>query len=673
MIRPEPPVTPLLPDQRAAATAPIGPIIILGGAGTGRTHTICARIAILLKIGEPASSIACLTHSPGAPYYIRNKVGEFLRGDEGVPEWFMGTPQQLALELLRSGGMEALGRPDDFTVWQREDAQEYICGLLDPSSRDHMRIHGEAGRILRWLDQAGLPGGVPPDKPEWLDVGAQYEEGKRGQNVLDPGDLIRLFNDALEQCGNFRDRVARPLCRHLLVDDFQDLRFDEYRMVTLLAGPERSITVSVNLNEGVRMGEAAGDRALETLRLEYPPTRRRTCTLGLNMRTTETIGEALNRSTADPAMEHLSEETHRYFRDYCGPRGALLPMAPADLLVFEGRSADMYRHIFDRTDRFLADGYALEDIACIVQDVSILDQLRVRAVSRGMDYTMLGAPHRERDRDVACIVGLLTSLLNTNDVMAFRDATRVGPHADRPVDWVDATRLARMADELHGDLIQSAKRYRENPLLDEGLRSRLRFFADAWDSLHHLLTDPSTRMDRLCWRAVALVEEAQGVAHRLREKAQVQRLLALAEERSRILDFQVAVYDPREELKGFLDSINAGLGPDPLNLEKNDLSGPRRGITFITVAAARGLEWPVVWAVGASDHVLPGKISSRHEPGMRAAQRLFHVWSTRARDRLLFCHAVRSGPDRNAKPSRFLKPIAHLLRYTVVPAPAPRH
>ena len=342
----KPPVTPLRPDQREPATAPAGPVLILGGAGAGATHTIAARIAVWLKNGAGLLQIACLTHSARDGDDIRQRVLRFLPDEGHVLGIFAGTPQQLAWKLLRLGGMESLGRSADFTVWQRDDARAVLAELLAANGRARRRVDAEAGRVLDWrrLNRAGFPGeSIPPDSPDWPGIVVTYQAEKQRQNVVDHDDLIALVTLALEQDRDFRERVAWRECRHLLIDGLQDLAPAEYGMARLLTGPERSITVAANPNACVRTGDGAGHRVLEAFRTDFPEPGRRTYQLSLNLRSTAAIGEAVHRMSHDPAMAHLIGEQHRYIRTNRPVGATFAPMAPPALLVFEGRPADMYR------------------------------------------------------------------------------------------------------------------------------------------------------------------------------------------------------------------------------------------------------------------------------------------------------------------------------------------
>ena len=670
------PVTPLRSDQLEPATARAGPVLILGGAGAGATHTVAARIAVWLKQGVDPSQITCLTHSAGGGDDIRRRVRDFLPDEGPSLGIYTGTPQQLALYLLRLGGMEVLGRSGDFTVWQRDEALALLAELLAANGRKRGRIDPEARRMLEWhrLNRAGFTGeGIPPGSPDWPDLAAMYQAEKERQNVVDQGDLAPLATLAVERDRVFREGVAWSECRHLLIDGLQDLALAEYRMLSLLAGPERSITVAANPNACVLTGDYTDYRVLEAFQNDFPEVDEYVYQLRMNLRSTAAIGKAANLMSHDPVMGGLSGDRHRYFRTNRRVGTKSLPMVPPALLVFEGRPADMYRYIFDRTEQFVEQGYALEHIACVYQDPSVLDHLRLLAVSRGLPYTVLGGEPRAWDRDARRITGLLGSLLNPHDLVAFRIAASPDPRLEPP--WLDpmvAVRIAGMARELGADLVQAAGRYCRNPLIDAGLRRGLEWFVDAWQNLDRMLGEPFTGVHDICRRAVFLLEEAQGAAHPVRSKFQVQRLLALSGREPVLSDPQPGPQEAREALREFLDSVHPEINGDPLSGENADPCGPSRGLTLTTVAASRGLEWPVVWAVGVSDHILPGNVPATDQGRMRAAQSLFYVWSTRARDVLTYCHATRSGPERDARLTRFLEPVGELMTPEVVPPPNPR-
>ena len=670
------PVTPLRSDQQLAAMAPMGPVLIHGGAGTGKTHTIAARIAIALKNGEQPSRIACITHSTGGGRDIMQRVMKFLPGNPSAPRFFSGTTLWFALGLLRFKGAQVLGRSPAFSLWQRDEALELFAVLLGANRRNRRSVYAEAERLWDWYLRAqagGTDERTPPERAEWIDVVNRYGAEKLHQNAVDRGDVVPLMIQALEKDKQFRATVGRDRLKCLLVDDFQNITPVEYQFLCLLTGPEQGITIAVNPNQGGRMSQGGDDRLLEIFRLGHPRVRDNTVHLTINHRATKVLGKAITRITDDPRMPHLAREDDVFFRTNISVGGRSMPPETPLLRTFEGRPADMYNHILDGSEEFVEQGYALKEIAVVFQDDSILDDMRPLALSRGIPYTVLGGKPRALDRDIRCLTGLLRCLLNPSDFNAFRSGVCVDPHLDHQ--WLDANvalATRRIAAHENISLAQAARRQSDNPLLDTDARMGLRFFADTHDDLNRMLRDPSTHAYDLCRRAVTLMKEAQGSAHPLEQKAQMERLLGMARVMSRRTDHGRGQHDPRQELLQLCDAIGGEVNVDPLGSENSDPFGLNPGITFTTVEASQGLEWAIVWVVGASDHLLPGTVSPENERKMREAQRHFYVMATRARNLLIFCHAVRSGPTQDAKPSPFLVPIGDILRYEVIPPPAPR-
>ena len=671
-------VRPLSRDQQRPATAPMGPVIIEGGGGTGKTHTIAARIAIALKGGEDPGRIACFTFGTAGYIDIRRRVGQFLDGNDAARRFFCGTPQQFALRLLRSGGAVAVGRSSAFSAWQRDETIDWIATQLGVNRRNRRRVFAEAQRMLDWhrLNQAGYPDKrILPERADWRDIMAEYENELAVGNAVDQGNVALLASQALEKDPQFRDAAGRDRYRLLVVDDFQNCAPVEYDLFRLLTGTERSITLAVNPNECVRMAEGADDRLLEVFRLDHPGVTENRYRLRINHRTTEELGKATNRIMNTPTLGHLTKDTEKdiFVRSGMLVGGRRLPMATPVLRSFEGRAADMYQHILDGTDAFVEQGYALEDIAIIYQDYSILDEMRPLVLSRGMRYTVLGGKPGDRDPDVRSIIGLLRCLLNPRDYAAFRSAACVNPHLEQR--WLDPDVTIGIRRIVFGEnvtLVQAARSQGGNRLFSSEVREGLRFFVNAQDELRMMMRDPSVDVDGLCSRAVALLKEAQGPLHALRQKSQVDQLVKLAKLVPYLRGQRGRQHDPETEMLEFLDLIEQESDRGRLAAEQHNPFDAQPGVTFSSVEAAQGLEWPIVWAVGVSDHILPGAAAAVDERRMREAQRLFYVWATRACDRLIFCHLVRSGPTQDAKPSAFLTLIGDLLSYEVIPAPAPR-
>lgn len=675
-----PPVRPLRPDQEGAAAAPMGPVIIEGGGGTGKTHTVAARIAIALKGGMSPDRIACFTPSTGGGWDIRDRVALFLDGYAAARGFFSGTFQRFALQLLRTGGAEVLGRSPAISVWQRDETIDFIVHRLGGNRRNRKGVHDEARRILDWrrLNQGRLPDQrLPPDRREWTDIMDGYEEELVAGNGVDWGNVVLLANDAMGRDPQFRNAVGPDRYSLLLVDDCQDIVPSEYTLARSLTGRERSITIAVGPNQSVRMAEGADDRLAEIFRLDHPGVNNRRFQLVINHRATQELGKSLTRLVSSPSLGCLTGEgeRHAFLRSGLRVGGRPAPMEAPVLRTFEGRAADMYRHIIDGIGELEGRGYASGDIAIIYQDDDVLDAMRPLLLGRGIPYTVLGRRpvDRDRDRDVRCITGLLRCLLNPRDYSAFRSAACIGPQLEwNGLDPDVAMDLRRMASTENISVVQAARRQGANPLIEADVRAGLRFFADALDELRNMSRDPSVNAHDLCSRAASLLEDAQGPLHPPGKSFPVTDLLERARIFSIVARGRPAQHNLERELTRFLDHIDGEMGDQPLAPEPGSPFPRGQRLTLAHVDAARGLEWPVVWAVDMSDHILPGAAAMRDERLMRQAQRRFYVLVTRARNQLIFCHLIRSGPTQDTKPSPFLEPIGDLLRHETVPAPTPR-
>lgn len=669
-----PPVTPLAPDQQLAATSPRGPVIIQGDGGCGKTHTIAASIAVALKNGELPARIACITNGTGNARDIKRRVGAFLPGNISALQFLSGTARQLALGLLRVGGAEMLGLPPAFPVLQQDEVLELLCVLLGANRQNRRKIAAEATRVWAWhlRQRAGYPDEVIPREREgWLSTISRYEAEKHSHNAVDKSDVIPLAIQTLESNPDFRHAAGRDRFRLLAVDDFQNMTPVEYRLLGLLTGPEQLITIAVNSNEGLRSSEGADNRLPGLFRLDHPKAQE--FTLKVNLRATQVLGQATTRIVDSPGLDHLHKEDSVFMRFRMRVGDQSFPCAGPVLKTFEGRPVDMYRHILDGSEMFVDQGYELKEIAVIFLDESTLDEMRPLALGRGMHYSVLRDKRRERDRDVRSIVGLLRCLLNPRDFDAFQSASCINPHLEAQwLDWNLARSTWEMADRDRISVAQAARRQSENPLVEVDARQGLRFFADAQDDLNRMIQNPSTRVRDLCRRAVALVEDAQVGVHALGKKAQVKKLLDISDWVSIGRHQEQDQNRLMRELETFCDSFDGEMGADPLEAENNDPFVSDPVIAFTTVEASQGLEWRIVWVVGASDHILPGAISPENVARMREAHRRLYVVVTRARDHLIFCHPVRSGPTQDAKPSSLLAPIGDMLRHEVLAPPDPQ-
>ena len=669
-----PPIEPLDRRQRAAAEAPEGPVLILGGPGTGKSHALLARVAVLLERGKSPLSIACLSCSRQGAEDLRRRLAQCDETRESSSQMFIGTFHGCALYSLRTSGAGVLGIPAHFTVRDRRQAVETLSELL--SANPDLGIPPRrANRVLNWhwLDQArSRYDSVPPEASSWLEAVRLHTDEKSRQAVVDVDDLIPLAVRAMERDPQFRDSWRSMITKDILVDDFQEITEAQYEFLTLMTSTARSIAVAANPNEYAGLQPGSDPSLLERFRLDWrevndrddlaarEPRRRRFHLLTVNHRATGSLSQVADRMAGHQTMTGLHQDGQRPFR---------IAGTPPTLVRFEGRLADMYLHVLQAARQMVEEeGSAWEDLACIYRNHETFDRMRTLVLAEGMPYTVLGGGRRERGGDAGAVIAMLTLLLNPYDANSFSAAAAIDPRPGRNrLDARAVRQVCRTAREQGINLAQAAETHIAE--YEHGSRTRrdLLHVTSGWRELTAMLEKPETSPNDLCQRAMALLRSArQSRSDQVVEPGMVELV---------VMSQTMPLYEddtPRDRLIRLLDDLNADPDHDPLALEKSDHFAADRGMTFSTIAASAGLQWKVVFVLDASDGVMPGHVNPDDEERRHAEQRLFYVASTRASDRLFYCSAVRSGESQSAVPSRFLDTIGDdLLQVESIPGPDP--
>ena len=664
-----PPITPLDPLQQAAAEAPAGPVLVLGGPGTGKTQALLARVAVLLERGESPSSITCLSCSSQGAEDLRRRVAQCPETSVSSSAMFIGTFHRCVLQVLRTWGGGILGMPTHFTIHNRVQALESLSGLLSTNPDLEIKPR-QARRVLQWhrLNQTRSQfEPLPPEAGSWPQAIRLYRSENARRDVVDVDDLIPLAVWAMEQVAEFSDCWRSMGTRHLLIDDFQEITEAQYRLLTLITGTAPSITAAANPNGSVGLQLGSDPRLLERFRLDWSevndphknPRDRRTHLLKINHRATKMLSQMADRVVSHQTMTGLHQESQTSLRV-----AGTVPI----LRRFEGRPEDMYLHVLQSAQRMVDDGSDWGDMACIYRNHQTFERMRTLVLAEGIPYTVLGGDRWEWGGEAGGVIAMLNLLLNPKDTVSCSAAAATDPRPERNrLDSKVVHQLWRAAQELGANLAEAAEAriayYKEGSKAYRGLC----YMTSAWRELTAMLENPETVLVDLCQHAMALLRSA-GLSRSNRDvEPGMIRLLAMAKSLPLHEDDT-----PRDSLSRLLDALNADPDHDPLELERNDPLSSNSALTFSTIATSSGRQWYTVFVLDARDGVMPGRVSPDDGEQWHEEQRLFYVASTRASDRLVYCYAVRSGPNQGAMPSRFLGTIGDdLLQMETIPGPGP--
>ena len=636
--------------QRDAAEAPEGPLMVLGGPGTGKTHVMIARMANLIRGGASPHNITYVTFASRGAEDTRNQLAQLpedLR--ELTQHVFVGTLHYYASHFLRRAGAITLGLSPQFTIWDPEETREVMMELIKENELEKKLELGDLQRIIDWYqrNQAREPEEAESAKTSaWLELMDLYTAEKRRQNTLDLSELIPVATMALEQDQRLRDAWARNRSLHLLVDEFQDITPRQYHMINLMTGPTRSIMVTADPNQSIFSWRGADPRILNQIQLDHRNIG--VHVLRMNHRCTQTLTNAATTFSNHPRIEGLTNDFQNSVR----------PPGPDPLLrEFEGKHGPMDQMILDQVETMHDRGAAWEDMAFIYRSNTTANRLRASMKTRGIPFTVLGETWKGENNNTRCVTNMLASALNPMDLRAFRIATAFRTNTKyRRLNANTSQQISQTAREMDLNIIQAAGETIGKYQLGGAIQQEIGFAVKSWENLNEAINDPSQTLPGICRLALATLHYEQGEGPVPTIEPPMARLLSLSEMTPRL-----ARENTRQHIARFLELLSNSLYPTHRSTENEDPFAHQRGITMSTIHSSKSLQWKMVWIIDITDDVIPGRERLRDREQLLEMQRLFYVAITRATDELYFYCCNENVKGRQGRPSEFLDIIDNCL------------
>ena len=635
-------------QQRRAATQQGGPLLVLAGAGTGKTRTLVARAAWLRgSQGVPASRILLLTFTRRAASDMLARAAAFFDGSSGGADRICGgTFHAIAHKIIRQHA-ESFSLPPQFTILDQGDATD----LMDVLRPDH-GLDGTGQRAPRAAACADIYGrcvntgrpvsevvtaGFPWCKPFTAQLAAlfrAYTARKRARSLLDFDDLLLLWQAALA------DPVAGPVLRGMfdavLVDEYQDVNAVQASIVRLLQPDGKQLTCVGDDAQAIYGFRGADPAHLRQLTADYPGLD--IVRLDRNYRSRQGVLDLAN-VIRPPAPGGLGGD-----QGFVPPGASRAPglgltltgdrgpgMSP--LLVRCHDEATQAREICARVLEAHEDGAALRDQAALVRAAHHSDLLEIELSARKIPYVKFGGLRFTDTAHVKDFLAAARILVNPADELAWFRLLRlhegIGPaHARRVLDALDPGGAAGSPDGWAPAADAAPARSRR------ALTATLGRLADA-------------AQPEAATRQVTAAEQATAVLALLDPliRARYPDATARISDLQRLADAAAA--------QPSLHEVLAELTLDP-PVSASDLAGPPRldedYLTISTIHAAKGLEWPIVHLPHLVDGALPSDMALGDPGGLAEEHRLFYVAVTRARDQLYLyapqrLHIHRRGRD----------------------------
>ena len=640
----------LNPPQREAVTHEEGPLLVLAGAGSGKTRVIAHRIAYLVGVrGIDDRHVLAVTFTNKAAGEMARRV-EALLAPAGLRAPLVGTFHSVCVRILRQN-IQHLGYKPHFTIYDEDDRLALVkeCvrerGMADERSLTAnaivSRISAAKNQMVSVDEMAKMARG-----PRDLEVAAiykRYQERLAATGAVDFDDLLLLVVRLFQEAPNVLDRY-RGLWHHVLVDEYQDTNRVQYRMIRQLTSEHRNVCVVGDEDQSVYLWRGADIRNILDFEKDYPGTR--VVKLEQNYRSTQRI-----LALAAGVIDHNTERK------------------PKTLWTenVEGAPARLYRAWDEHEEsnwvaqgivQARGEGTPYNDIAVFYRTNAQSRVLEDALRRAGIPYVIIGSVRFYDRKEVKDVLAYLRLIVNANDDVAFRRAIGV---PSRGIGRTSLDRLDAVAQRESRPLLDLAAA----PPADIGGKQR-RGLEEFAALIARLRTE---RAGAPLPAFIDLVLDATGYKASLEQERSPE-----AQTRLENLEELIAAAEDHERtqadasLESFLDGV-------ALVSDVDEIPDEARGVTMMTLHSAKGLEFPRVFLTGLEEGVFPHMRSLDDPSQIEEERRLCYVGITRAKERLSISWALhrRLHGYGVGEPSRFLKemPEQHLeLVNSQKPAPA---
>jgi DNA helicase-2/ATP-dependent DNA helicase PcrA len=640
-------------EQREVVLAGGGPILVIAGAGTGKTRTLVYRVARLIESGTDPGRILLLTFTNKAARDMLRRVETLLTVD--TRRLMGGTFHSVGNRLLRRFGSR-VGLTPNFTILDEEDARELFEAATSDRKIPVVERRFPKGDVLLDLYSFTINTSRPFSEvlseraphflelePQIVSVFQRYRERKRAANACDYDDLLLAWKRLLDEVPEAAAELQRSY-EHVLVDEYQDTNRLQGEIVDGMGRQRRNVTVVGDDAQAIYSFRGASFENILGFPERYPDAK--TFRLTRNYRSTPEILALANAS--------IAHNVHQFPKELSASR----PAGPPPAVVPLPDIPEQARFVGQRILEWHDEGEKLSDLAVLYRAHYQALELQIELTRRGIAYEIRSGMRFFEQRHVKDVLAFLRIVVNPKDELSWKRALKIFPRVGE--------RAAASVWEAIGNRPDPLASFRERP---EGAGMELpRGAAAALEPFRALmarLDSPSVRTSP----AEAIRAVVDGV-YRDFARAKFPNGDARLDDLEQFAQF-AQTYD---SIRSFLEEVtlfNELSGEDVVN-------GPAQEddrVVLSSVHQAKGLEWNRVIVMGLSEGRFPSYRSVATDEGLEEERRLFYVAVTRARNEVALTYPMlardRYGVDVILEPSRFVKEIPEDLyeRWTVELAP----
>jgi DNA helicase-2/ATP-dependent DNA helicase PcrA len=627
----------LNPRQKDAVLHTDGPLLILAGAGSGKTRVITMRTAYLIHTGISAGSVLAVTFTNKAAREMKERVKSMMRGGNGTP--VISTFHSLCLRILRRE-IEHLGYRKDFTIYDTSDQVSLLRNIMseikfyDKSFKAESILENISRTKNDFIQQGTCSSGGPVEEASAY-ILPRYREALKSMNALDFDDLLlltlKLFKEHPGVIERYRERF-----RYIMVDEYQDTNRVQYDFIKLLAGERRNLCVVGDDDQSIYGWRGADLGNILDFGKDFPGTV--TVRLEQNYRSFDHILKAANGV--------ISNNKRRMEKSLWTERGE----GPRVNIFQAVDTEDEAEWVADRISTIKdMKNMPYENMAIIYRANTFSRPFEEAMRRKRIPYSVVGGTSYFERQEIKDLAAYLKIIANPSDDMSLLRA------ANAPKRGIGPSALGALSDFARSNSMGLLDAFGKAAVI-EGLGKKAASSAENFFKLICRYRDMFKKGREMGKIFGALIEETN-------YKDYIIGLYKTPD----------AAYRRTENIDGFVESItHYESTEDPPSLhgfletmaltdlieEKKEKGG--RGVTLISFHSSKGLEFLVVFIAGMEEDIIPHRKSSDRNEGIEEERRLFYVGITRAMNELFITyteHRSKYGKQAPSVPSRFLEEV----------------
>jgi DNA helicase-2/ATP-dependent DNA helicase PcrA len=640
----------LNPEQRKAVECSQGPVMIIAGAGSGKTRVLTYRIAHLLHQGVDPFNILALTFTNKAAREMRDRI-EKIVGTEARSLW-MGTFHSVFARILRVEA-EKIGYPTNFTIYDTDDSKSLLksiikeCGVDEQLYKPNLvfgRISSAKNNLMSpddyYKNNELMAMDQSSGRPRIQEIYAKYAARCFKAGAMDFDDLLFKTHELLVRYPDVLNKYQHRF-QYLLVDEYQDTNFAQYKIVKMIAAANRNLAVVGDDAQSIYGFRGANIQNILSFEKDYPELH--TFRLEQNYRSTQNIVAA--------ASSVIAKNVHQFEKKLWtdNAKGSKIKVLRAMSDNDEGRTV-----AHDIQEKRLKQQLKNADFAILYRT-----NAQSRAIEEGLrklniPYRVFGGQSFYQRKEIKDMIAYLRLVINPNDEEALK---RIINYPARGIGKVSVDKLIVLADQHNTTLWEvvsnitqypfgaGAQKIQEFGVLIQSFQA-LEKKQNAFDLAVHIGKHSNL------YNELNSDKSVEGIS-RLQNLEELMNAIKEFVENDELIEGEELTND--KSLGSFLQQVSLLTDRDVQDEAGNDDT-----VTLMTVHMAKGLEFPQVYIVGMEENLFPSQMAMNSRQELEEERRLFYVAITRAEQELTITYALsrfRHGSLFNGEPSRFLKEI----------------